>query len=251
MRVEGLQKRLCIEKPNCTLHCRNKFSNLKLQRVEKRKRQEEPGSPQRSKFTRACSGATTSKPEKSCFFCGSSSGTLHEASTFNIDTRVRDCANQLHDKVLIAKLTAVGNMISQEAVYHAKCLVELYNKAERSKQSTTNGNEKRIQGIALAQVVAYMEETRSETKGSAPTVFRLAELTDMYSSCLAQLGVQVSGRVHSTDLKERLLANVPGLQANKKGRVIFLAFNDEVATALQQACERDFDNDAMTFEDNS
>lgn len=69
----------------------------------------------------------------------------------------------------------------------------------------------------------------------------------MYSSCLAQLRVEVSGRVHSTYLKEKLLANVPGLQANKKGRDIFLAFNDEVATALQQACKHDFDNEAMTL----
>ena len=57
----------------------------------------------------------------------------------------------------------------------------------------------------------------------------------------------MSGRVHSTDLKERLLANIPGLQAHKKGRYIFVAFNDEVAATLQQACERDFDNEAMTL----
>ena len=64
----------------------------------------------------------------------------------------------------------------------------------------------------------------------------------MYPNRLAQLG-----RIHSTDLKERLLANVPGLQPHKKGRDIFLAFNDEVAPALQQACERDFNNEAMTL----
>ena len=149
---------------------------MKLKRADKRKRQEELEFPQRSKFTRACSSATTSKAEKSCFFCGRSSEALLEASTFNIDTRVRECAHQLQDKTLIAKLSA-GDMISQEAVYHAKCLVALYNKAERSKQSTINGNEKRFQGIALAQLVAYIEETRTETKGSASTVFRLAELT--------------------------------------------------------------------------
>ena len=130
--------------------------------------------------------------------------------------------------MLIAKLSAVGDMISQEAVYHAKFQLELYNKAERCKQSPINGNEERIQYITLAQVVAYIEETRAETRGSAPTVFRLAELTDMYSSCLAQLGVEVSGRDHSKDFKERLLAIVPGLQANKKGRDSFLAFNREV-----------------------
>ena len=100
---------------------------------------------------------------------------LHEASTFNIGTRVRDCAHHLQDRVLIAKLSAVCDKIFQEAVYHAKCLAELYNKTERSKQSTINGNGKRIQGIALAQIVAYREETRIATKGSAPTVFRLAE----------------------------------------------------------------------------
>ena len=69
----------------------------------------------------------------------------------------------------------------------------------------------------------------------------------MYSLRLAQLGVELSGRVHSTSLKDRILANVPGLQAHKKGRDIYQAFNDEVATALQQACERAFDNEAITL----
>jgi len=139
----GITEPLMQRKAKLQKSCRDKFSNMKLKKAEKRKRQEEPGSP-RFKFTRACFGATTFKPEKSCFFSGSSSETFHEASTFNIDTRVRDCAHRLQDKVLIAKLSAVGDMISQEAVYHAKCLVELYNKAESSKQSTINGNEKRI-----------------------------------------------------------------------------------------------------------
>lgn len=44
-----------------------------------------------------------------------------------------------------------------------------------------------------------------ETKGSVPTVFRLAELMDMYFNCLAQLGMEVSGRVHSTE-KNRLIS---------------------------------------------
>ena len=65
-----------------------------------------------------------------------------------------------------------------------------------------------------------------------------------------QLGLEVSGRVHSTDLKERLLVNDSGLQANKKGRDIFLAFNDLndiVATALQQASKHVFDCEAITL----
>ena len=37
------------------------------------------------------------------------------------------------------------------------------------------------------------------------------------------------------------------LKLIRKGETFFLAFNDEVATALQQACERDFDNEATTL----
>ena len=33
--------------------------------------------------------------------------------------------------MLLAKLSA-GDLISQEAVYHSKCLVAIYNKAQRS-----------------------------------------------------------------------------------------------------------------------
>jgi len=80
----GIAETLMQRKAKLHKSCRDKFSNMKLKRADKRKRQEEPESPQRSKFTWACSGTTTSKAEKSCFFCGSYSETLHEASTFNI-----------------------------------------------------------------------------------------------------------------------------------------------------------------------
>lgn len=57
----GIAETFMQQKAKFHKSCRNKFSNMKLERAEKRKRQKEPGSPQRSKFTRACSGATTSK----------------------------------------------------------------------------------------------------------------------------------------------------------------------------------------------
>lgn len=47
------------------------------------------------------------------------------------------------------------------------------------------------------------------------------------STRFQQLGEDTSTRVHSTDLKDRILANVPGLQAHKQGRDMILAFNEE------------------------
>jgi hypothetical protein len=45
--------------------------------------------------------------------------------------KVRECALLLQDSKLLAKLSA-GDLFSQEAVYHNKCLVSLYNKARDS-----------------------------------------------------------------------------------------------------------------------
>ena len=86
-----------------------------------------------------------------CFFCGQSNETLHKASTFDIDERVRKCALVLQDTLLLAKLSA-GDMISQDAVYHAKCLVLLYNKASRvQSEDVKNLDDKRLLGIVLAK----------------------------------------------------------------------------------------------------
>ena len=53
---------------------------------------------------------------------------MHRASTLELDARVRHCALQLQDKPLLAKLSA-GDMVAQDAEYHVKCLVSLYNRA--------------------------------------------------------------------------------------------------------------------------
>lgn len=227
--------------------CYNKFNNLKLQRAEKRNSFDKPGCSLQNKFTRNNSGAKSANIKSCCFFCDDASGTLHQASTFNMDARVRKCALQLEDSVLLAKLSA-GDLISQEAVYHLNCLVALYNKARNDSESdnTENKDEKVFQGIALAQLVEYIEETRAESVDTIP-VFRLAELAQMYSTRLQQLGVDSSTRVNSTHLKHRILANVPGLQAHKQGRDVMLAFNDDIGQALKNLHEQDYDSEAMTL----
>ena len=165
------------------------------------------------------------------------------ASTFNIDSRVRKCAIDWQDTVLLAKLSA-GDLISQEAVYHDRCLVSLYNRASRQTGSeTTNASNKRLEGIALAELTSFMEETRANSE--VKPVFKLADLGRLYKSRLENLGAPVSDRVHSTELKNRILANLSDVQAQKPSRDVLLAFKADVSIALQQVCMPDYDDEAM------
>ena len=57
----------------------------------------------------------------------------------------------------------------------------------------------------------------------------------MYSARLNQLGVDVSGCLHTTELKNRILAQFPDMQAHREGRDVLLAFKDDIAFAIKQS----------------
>ncbi|KAG7164295.1 hypothetical protein Hamer_G003449 [Homarus americanus] len=101
------------------------------------------------------------------------------------------------------------------------------------------------QGIALAELVSYTEDAHTDTE--AVRVFKLADLTRMYTTRLEQLGTSVSGSVHSTDLKNRILTYFPDLQAHKEWHDIFLVFNEDVGPALRKPCDHDADYDAIVL----
>ncbi len=44
-------------------------------------------------------------------------------------------------------------------------------------------------------------------------------------------------RQHSTELKNRILTQNPNLKANKEGRDVLLAFNNNLGPALNKACD--------------
>ena len=101
-----------------------------------------------------------------------------------------------------------------------------------------------FQGSALAELLSYIEETRNESTSSIP-VFKLADLAKLYTSRLKQLGVNISGRIHTTDLKNQILSNFPDMQAHRQGRDILLAFNEDIGLALKRVSESDFDEEAI------
>ena len=70
-------------------------------------------------------------------------------------------------------------MISRDTVYHKNCLVALYNRAKRPRHENTQENtERQYQGIALGELVSYIDEIRAESTTSIP-VFKLTKLAKL------------------------------------------------------------------------
>lgn len=135
-------------------------------------------------------------------------------------------------------------MVAQDAKYHPRCLVALYNKAAIPKdKDTMNKTDKICHGIALTELLTYIDETRID-EDVAP-VFKLADLVILYSTRLEQLGVEQHVKPHSTELKNRILAQFPDLTAHREGRDVLLAFDEEVGPALRKACKIDYDDEGI------
>ena len=230
--------------------CRNRYTSTKVERAEKRRREEteceKSVSPEKKKVTRSSSGCATRTSQDTCFFCGKS-GELHSASSYNLDRNIKRCAEIVKDYILIGKLSA-GDMMSQHAMYHSYCVTQLYKKAELMNRAENTDDSNQLHGIALAELVAYVEDCLADSKESdiAP-VFKLADLAQLYTERLKGLGADMNSRVNSTRLKERILTQIPDLQAYTQGRDILLAFKANAGVALKQALESDFDEEAIVL----
>ncbi|KAG7161157.1 hypothetical protein Hamer_G024212, partial [Homarus americanus] len=152
---------------------------------------------------------------------------LHEAATFQLDSWMQACATMLEDTKLLGQLSA-GDMVALDS---------------KSEGPNETGQEREASGIVLAELVLYIEETRVE-EGRA-TVIKLADLAHLYQSRMEQLGFKFDTRVHSTRLKQRLLAHFPDMQAHNKGRNVLMIFEEDVGAAITKNCELDSDSDAV------
>lgn len=128
---DGIEATLVRHHASWHKACRLKFSQMKLERLQK-KSKEVVGTPS-SVHTRS-NQSTVDHTKDKCFFCNEPAGSegLHNASTYDIDAKVRRCALELEDTALLAKLVP-GDMIALEAKYHHKCLTSLYNRARTSR----------------------------------------------------------------------------------------------------------------------
>ncbi|KAJ8396338.1 hypothetical protein AAFF_G00019150 [Aldrovandia affinis] len=113
----------------------------------------------------------------------------------------------------------------------------------RATKTTVDEQDDINHGIALGELVSYIDDARMDAL-VAP-VFKLVDLTRLYTTRLEQLGTVLTGRVHSTKLKDRIITYFPDLEEHKSGRDIMLAFNQDVGSALQKACEHDADSEGV------
>ena len=205
--------------------CKLKFNTKEFQRASKRKAKldnhndEMYEAPKRRKRDEVEDTVKIAK----CFFCdeeGTIGEDLHEASTFTVDMRVRECALLLEDMDLVRKLSA-GDMRAQDAKYHRNCLVSLYNR-KRSHQISEERDDKDkiVHSIALAELIAHIDEIRLDgsNKLNGITEMKLADLTKLYKARIEQLkGCKVEERIHSTHLKNKIMAHFPGMGEYKLG----------------------------------
>ena len=69
--------------------------------------------------------------------------------------------------------------------------------------------------VVFAKLALYIEETRQDEETAR--VFQLVDLVHLSPSRMEQLGLKLDARVHSTQLKPRLLSQFPDMRAHTKG----------------------------------
>ena len=195
------------------------------------------------KFTHSNTGSETQLNINRCFFCDEFerwNNPLHTASTLGLDARVRKHAAVLQDQKLLAKLSA-GDLVVIEAKYHNSCLKSLSNRARAmDTERTDDDHTLQVESIAFAELVIFIKDSQSDE--DVIHIHKLADLADMYTSRLKQLGAIITSRTHR--LKERISEMVPDIEEHKQGRDILLASKKDFSMALGKVCE-DCDNEAM------
>ena len=83
-----------------------------------------------------------------------------KSMTTELDKRLNECARNLNDGKLLARLTA-GDTVTQELKYHRSCLTEPFFKQLKRKSKAGHQRTKYI----LSKLLAYIVETKLSTDG--------------------------------------------------------------------------------------
>ena len=133
-----------------------------------------------------------------------------------------------------------------DAVYHRYSLTGLftrYRSCMRQKQSSAGSNQLPREATAFAELISYIEEMRETDR----SIIKLSSAVHLYRSCLAQLGRDTSQQINPTHLKEKLLAQIPDLEAHKSNYEVVLSLKTDIGDTLLEAIKKDHDSDAAVL----
>lgn len=235
----GIEETLRKNKAVYHQSCRYLFNNTKLERAKKRKSADESTLKAEGSTSTKVRRASHEAQKSECFLCEEiePAAQLRQAMTMNLSQRVNECARTLNDGKLLAKLSG-GDAIAQELKYHPACLAGFYNRVRAQKNAEERqlhtSVEHGVYPLAFSELITYIVET--STSSESPSVFRLADLVQLYKERLEQLGAK-QPNVNSTRLKERILDELPEMEAHKEGRDVLLAFHKDIGSALAQVSD--------------
>ena len=111
-------------------------------------------------------------------------------------------------------------------------MLNLYRECNQKKTEVAyNDTVKQIHGQVLSELAQYMEHVaKDDIKNN---VFKLVDLATLFKERVIELGGHTSNRVHTTKLKNRLLAQVENLREYKDKKFSYLTFDENVGTILK------------------
>ena len=152
----------------------------------------------------------------------------------------------MEDFQLLGKLNS-GDMIAQDAMYHKICLLNLYRQASSAQlDGTYTEKEQRCHGIAFSKLIMYIEDHIDASSASdIIPVMKLSDLVKVYRQFLEELGVSIEKRIHSTRLKNRILAQFDDISSHNEGKEVLLVFQRDIGAAVASAASIDYDDEGF------
>ena len=95
--------------------------------------------------------------------------------------------------------------------------------------STDHSTHEHQTAMVFAELIAYIE---SYETSKDPKVFNMSVLCKLYSNRLTKLGISIDKKVHSTNLKDKILSAILSLASYKIGQNVVLSLKQITGKAL-------------------
>ena len=168
---------------------------------------------------------------------------MHSVSSTECDLSVRAWATNLEDFDMLGKL-ASGDLFAQDAVYHKECMTKYYTRHRsrlRKRRSEGKVSQSELEGIALAETVAYVIEDDSDGP------FYTKELAELYKARLKEMGGIVPDRIHTSRFQERILSQIPWMSGQKADKKLYIACEAAIGKAAARELNQSPDQNACNM----